>query len=337
MAPAARDDRRHALLSRAHAPAQAELDLYGSGAEARAAARRLDPQSGYNVQELEVKSALTRFGMPGSDTWSLNPYMGCSHDCVYCYVPDVAHIERARYGSYVVVKRNLPTVLAHELKTKARKQVFLSSATDPYQPAEGVYRVTRRALELLSRADWPVRVLTRNPLVRRDIDLFHTFSDFRVGMSVPTLDDAARRVLEPGAPSIAGRLAALRDLADAGLRPFANLAPAYPFTGGVGPRDIAAAFRDAGVAEVIAGPWKYLEGVMPALRDRVRGTLYDDFNQVVLRRDYYDRMFRALEAACAREGVPLRRMREMSPGRPSGSAAAPPPAPGEADPPYAIG
>lgn len=256
----------------------------------------------YSVGEVEVRSALTRCRLPG-EPWSLNPYTGCSHDCVYCYVPDVAHVERPKWGSYAVVKRNLPTVLARELKQKERREVFLSSATDPYQPVEGTYNITRRCLEVLLRADWPVRVLTRNPLVRRDIDLLTRFDDIAVGLSVPTLDDTARRVLEPGAPNIAGRLATLRDLADVGLRPFANLAPAYPFSGGIGPRDVAAAFKEAGVAVVYAGKWRYLQGVLPHLEDRVDGTLYEAFTTAVQEEGYYDRMFRALSAAFRREGV----------------------------------
>ncbi|MBW3582650.1 MAG: hypothetical protein KY455_06080 [Euryarchaeota archaeon] len=147
--------------------------------------------------------------------------------------------------------------------------------------------------------------MTRNPLVRRDVDLLARFDDVQVGLSVPTLDDAARRVLEPGAPNIQGRLATLRDLADIGLRPFANLAPAYPFSGGIGPRDVAAAFKDAGVAVVYAGKWRYLQGVLPHLADRVDGTLYETFTRAVQETGYYDRMFRALAAAFRREGVPF--------------------------------
>lgn len=327
--PAA-SDAHHSLLSKAHKVAQTDLAAFG-GTEGRTDGSR-DGRGGgggggvrtrhglllpddtfgaYDVQELEVKSALTRCRLPG-EPWSLNPYTGCSHDCVYCYVPTVAHLERARWGTYVAVKRNLPTVLAHELKRKEKRTVFLSSATDPYQPAEGTYRITRRCLELLLRKDWPVHVLTRNPLVRRDLPLIAEAkargADVSVGMSIPTLDDHARRVIEPGAPPIQGRLATIRTMAEHGLEPFVNLAPAYPFTADIGPREIAAALKDAGAAVVYAAPWRYLEGVLPMLKARTEGTLYDAFAEAVQDKGYYDRMFRALGAAFRREGVEFRLM-----------------------------
>lgn len=309
--PTARvDDRKHALLRRARSDHQAELGLFQDGASKRDEQRRVDPRLAGEVQEVTVKTALTRCALPG-EPWSLNPYMGCAHDCVYCYVPDVAKVERERWGSYVVVKRNLPTVLAKELKAKEPRPVFLSSATDPYQPAEGVYEVTRRSLRLLQRSGWPVRVLTRSPLVRRDLDLLTRIEDLKVGMSVPTLDESARRVIEPGAPPIKGRLETLRALADAGLEPFVNIAPAYPFTT-FGPREFAAALKDAGVAQVLAGKWRYLKGVLPALRHYADGSSYAEFEAVVQDETYYDRMFRSLRAAFEREGIPFRVMGDPS-------------------------
>lgn len=300
------DDATHSVLSKARPLSQASLGAFLQQENGRA--QMLLPPSEYGrfeVKEVDVKSALTVCRMPG-EPWSLNPYMGCSHDCAYCYVPDVAHVQRERWGRYVIVKRNLPTLLAHELKRKARRDVFLSSATDPYQPAEGTHQVTRRCLEVLLRADWPMRVLTRNPLVRRDIDLLQRFGDLDVGMSVPTLDDEARRIVEPGAPPIEGRLRALRDLADAGLSTYANVAPAFPLTGGVKPLDVAEAFRDAKVGVVYAWPWRYLDSVMPVLEQRIAGTeLEASFAQAVEDPRYYERYFRQLRAAFRIAGVRL--------------------------------
>lgn len=306
----AADDSRHSVLSRARPLAQSALHAFVHEAGERAGA--LLPPSEYgrfDVREVDAKSALTRCRMPG-EPWSLNPYVGCSHDCAYCYVPDVAHLERPKWGSYVVAKRNLPALLAREVRHKERRDVFLSSATDPYQPIEHEHRLTRASLEILQRVDWPVRVLTRNPLVRRDVDLLATFTDASVGMSVPTLDDDARRLIEPGAPPIEGRLRTLRALADAGLRPFANLAPTYPLTAGVKPDDVARAFRDAGVTTVYASYWRYLPTVMPVLRARLAGTEHEaDFARAVEDPAYFDRLFVALRGAFRRAGVALTVMR----------------------------
>jgi len=305
------DDARHSVLSKARPLSQSSLSAFASAEGQRAALLPPSEFGTYDVRELDAKSALTICRMPG-EPYSLNPYVGCSHDCAYCYVPDVAHVERSRWGRYVVVKRNLPLLLQRELRHKIPRDVFLSSATDPYQPVEGTHEVTRRCLEVLSRADWPLRVLTRNPLVRRDIDLFRRFSDVTVGLSVPTLDDEARRLVEPGAPPIEGRLKALRALADAGLSTFANVAPAYPLTGGVKPLDVAEAFREAKVGVVYALPWRYLDTVLPVMRARLAGSEAEaGFLEAVQDARYYDRLFRQFRAAFRIAGVKLE-----SPGTP---------------------
>lgn len=299
------DDATHSVLSRAHAVSQTELDHFSPVARA-GLGRFLDPHTGtYQVQETEARQALTHCTLP-EILWSLNPYTGCAHDCVYCYVPTVAHLERWRYGSYVVVKRNLPTLLAKELKRREERPVFLSSATDPYQPVEGTYQVTRRCLEVLVRHGGAVRVLTRSPLVLRDLDLLGRIDELAIGMTIPTLDDDMRRVIEPTAPPIKGRLDAIRTLAEAGFEPFVNVMPAYPFSDGSGPREIAAALKDAGAHVVHAGPWRYLDGVVPALRERVAATGHRDMVKTIQDPKWADRQMRALAAACRREGLAFR-------------------------------
>lgn len=305
MAAIAADDARHSVLSKARALSQSSLEAFlEQRAALSGAASALLPPSEYgryDVREVDVKSALTKCAMPG-EPWSLNPYTGCSHDCAYCYVPDVAHVERKKWGSYVIVKRNLPTVLSHELSRKERRPVLMSSATDPYQPAESRHLVTRRCLEQLRRVDWPLSVLTRSPLVRRDFGLLAQFSELDIGMSVPTLDDEARRIVEPGAPPIEGRLRTLRAMADEGFAPFVNLAPLFPLTGQK-PAEVAAAFAEAGVRVACASAWRYLGSVLPHLRERTDGTVYEHFARAVKDPRYYDRLFRQLRVAFREAGV----------------------------------
>jgi DNA repair photolyase len=299
-------DGAHSVIARAGSHTQLGLGSF----QGKEATPRTPTRLGggrFQVQELEVKSALTSCQLSGNP-WSLNPYAGCSHACAYCYVPDVAHLERRRWGSYVVVKRNLPTVLARELKRKEPRDVFLSSATDPYQPIEGAMKITRRCLELLLHANWPVRVLTRNPLVLRDLDLLSSFDDISVGMSVPTFDEEARRIIEPGAPPVQARLRALSRLADAGLEPYVNLAPCYPLSGGLRPDDVAEMLRDAGVAVAYFAPWRYMEGVRPALARHVEGTGLSSFQKAVEDPGYMGRLYRSLEGAMRRAGVPFQPM-----------------------------
>jgi DNA repair photolyase len=289
------DDARHSVLGKARPLSQLALG------------QELLPRAEYGtyeVREVEVKTALTKCAMPG-EPWTVNPYTGCSHDCAYCYVPDVAHVERPKWGSYVVVKRNLPTVLAREVGRKEKGAVFFSSATDCYQPAEATHKITRASLEILARHDWPVYVLTRNPLVKRDVPLFRRFSEFQVGMSVPTLDEEARRLVEPGAPTIEARLRTLRELADEGFATFANMMPCYPLTGGWSPDDVAHAFREAGVQEVHAGAFRYLASFRQILWRRVQGTDHEAIVDAIGDPRFVARMLRSLEKAFERARVPF--------------------------------
>jgi len=229
------------------------------------------PRESFEIREVHVSSALRRDPLPGID-YSFNPYVGCYHGCTFCFVPRLLQIDRSAWGASVVVKRNAATVLAKELRRLPRGLVAISTATDPYQFVEGKYRITRHALEVLLRAQWPVSVLSRAPLMTRDLDLFTQFPEIEVGMSVPTLDDAARALLEPWAPPIDARLRCLRALADAGLTTFVGFAPAYPPTGGWSPDRIAEVFAAAGVKKMFTRALDARWGVAEAMAKRLDGS-----------------------------------------------------------------
>jgi len=159
------------------------------------------PREDFAIREVFVDHALRKDPLPHID-YSFNPYVGCYHGCLFCYVPRLLQTDRSAWGASVVVKRNAASVLAREVRKLPRGLVAISTATDPYQFVEGAYRITRHALEVLLRAGWPVSVLSRSGLMLRDVDLFVQFKEIEVGMSVPTLDDNARKLLEPWAPSI---------------------------------------------------------------------------------------------------------------------------------------
>jgi DNA repair photolyase len=176
-------------------------------------------------QEVVARSALTAAkGMPFK--WALNPYRGCTHACEYCYARKYQrHLELGAgddFSSVILVKPDLPTVLARELRRPswAREMVAVGTATDPYQPIEGHYRITRRCLEVLCAADTPFSIVTKGPMVVRDTDVLVRASSragCRVYMSVATVDHDGWSRLEPGTASPVQRLRALRQLSDAGV------------------------------------------------------------------------------------------------------------------------
>ena len=296
------NDRLHSQVAKGHRPEQVQIDAIERGVGKLAF-------GGCVVQEMAAQSALTDFTMGDRYTglaWSINPYVGCLHRCTYCFVPNTLHVERKRWGTYVIVKHNLPAILRKELEEKPELTVFISTSTDPYQPIEAERRITRSCLRLLARKDWPVDILTRSPLVLRDIDLLRRFSRLRVGLSVPTLDEEARRAVEPNAPPIAKRLDTLRKLADEGFTTYANYSPAYPLSGGYTADDVAAAFKKAGAKWVNTSQWRYQASYLAGMFDQLKRTPWSGLSRFVGNNARQGSLRRDLDRAFEAAGVKLR-------------------------------
>ncbi len=187
-------------------------------------------------REEPCKAALNRVkGMHFA--WSLNPYMGCAHRCTFCYVRAFEmRAERpagADYGRSIRVKVNVAEVLRAELARRGweRETVSIGAATDPYQPVEGRYRLTRACLEVLRDARNPFHVITRSPMIVRDLDVLAEAAvraKVSVSFSIPTLDEDVWRRTEPGTPPPRQRFRALRTLVDAGIDAGVAVAPVLP-------------------------------------------------------------------------------------------------------------
>ena len=154
-----------------------------------------------NVSEVQCKTALSRSGIYGW-IYTLNPYRGCMHGCKYCYAPNIIKTPRSTWGTFVEVKKNIPTILAKELKKTKPALVGISSVTDPYQQLEEKYKVTRYCLEQLLRYDFPISIITKSPLITRDLDLIKKFSYSEIAVTITTMDNELSRIMEPSAPSI---------------------------------------------------------------------------------------------------------------------------------------
>jgi DNA repair photolyase len=186
--------------------------------------------------EIQVKSVLNKVaGMPFR--WSINPYRGCSHGCVFCYARrthwflDEDGINQ--WSSRIFVKVNAPDVLRHELarRTWKREEVAVGTATDPYQAAEGKYRLTRRILEAFYQFRTPASIVTRSPLVLRDLDLLTGLArraGVTVCVSIATADPEIAREIEPTVAPPAQRFRAVEALASRGIRTGVLLAPIVP-------------------------------------------------------------------------------------------------------------
>ncbi|MEI6510066.1 MAG: radical SAM protein, partial [bacterium] len=152
--------------------------------------------------------------------YTVNPYVGCSHACLYCYADFMQRFtgHNEPWGSFLDAKTNAPEVLARQLRRVKGGRVILSSVTDPYQPAESSFGLTRACLLLLRESPLAVSILTKSPLVLRDLDLLRSMPQLEVGISLSTLDPAPASLFDGSAPSPEDRLQALADLSAAGIR-----------------------------------------------------------------------------------------------------------------------
>ena len=267
-------------------------------------------------REEACRSALNRVkGMPFA--WSLNPYTGCVHRCTFCYVR--AFELRAdrpaddRYGRSIRVKVNVAEVLARELARPSwhGEQIAIGAATDPYQPAEGRYRLTRACLEVLARARSPFGLITRGPLIVRDVDVLAEASrrtDVSVMFSVPTLDPVVWRTTEPGTAPPRQRLRALSTLVDAGIKASVGMAPILP---GLSDRpeqlaEVVKAVRAAGATSV----WANLLYLKPGTKEHFLEALARDWPEELER---YERLYAGSAYLRSAEVDPVReRVRSLA-------------------------
>jgi DNA repair photolyase len=232
-------------------------------------------------------------GMPFD--WSLNPYMGCVHQCTFCYVR--AFERRAdrpsdhRYGTSIRVKVNVAERLRVELARAnwRGEHVVIGAATDPYQPAEGRYRLTRACIEVLRDASNPFDIITRGPLIVRDADLLAEAAaraDVSVTFSVPTVDDDVWRTTEPGTAPPRQRLRALKELVAVGVRACVGMAPLLP---GLSDHPsslerVIVAAREAGAC----GIWANLLYLRPGTREHFLDCLAHDWPELL---PEYERLY----------------------------------------------
>jgi DNA repair photolyase len=237
--------------------------------------------------------------------------MGCVHRCTFCYVRAFEHrADRPaddRYGTSIRVKVNVADVLRRELARPSwqREWIAIGAATDPYQPAEGRFRLTRACLEALAEARNPFSIITRGPMIVRDLDVLVEAArraDVSVTFSIPTLDDEVWRKTEPSTAHPRQRLKAVKKLVDAGIKAGVGMAPILP---GISDRpeqlrEVVKAAREAGAT----GVWTNVLFLRPGTREHFLEHLAEDWPELV---PHYRALYHRRAYLPAEETKPLRR------------------------------
>jgi DNA repair photolyase len=262
-----------------------------------------------DYREEPCRSALNRVkGMMFE--WSLNPYMGCVHRCTFCYVR--AFERRAdrpsdeRYGTSIRVKVNVADVLRRELGRASweGETVAVGAATDPYQPAEGKYRLTRGCIKAFAEFSNPFSLITRGPMIVRDLDVLSDAArraKVSITFSIPTIDDEVWRKTEPSTAHPRQRLRAVKELVDAGIKVGVGMAPILP---GISDkpeqlRDVVKAARVAGAT----GVWTNLLFLRPGTREHFLEHLAEDWPEQL---DHYLELYEGREYLRSGEAKPIR-------------------------------
>jgi DNA repair photolyase len=237
-----------------------------------------------NFYEVSAKSILNR--VPEASRvpfrWTINPYRGCSHSCVYCFArPTHTYLDfnaGRDFEREIVVKVNAPELLRAELARPSWKaeHVALGTNTDPYQWVEGRYKLMEGIWEAMRDAANPCSILTKSPLLLRDLELMKQISErteFGAAVSVPTIDERAWRATEPHTPNPRARLEAVAELTRAGIRTGVLVAPLMP---GINddPEQVAKILElaaDAGAS--------YITGIALHLRGEVKGLFFEWLEQ----------------------------------------------------------
>ena len=265
--------------------------------------------SALRLGEITCKTLMGQSGI-GNVDYAINPYLGCAHACVYCYARFMRRMghKGERWGGFVDAKVNALERLRAEAPKRRMGKVLLSSVTDPYQPLERRYELTRGSLELLLERQFPVSILTKSDLVLRDLDIIRKFDTIEVGFTLTAYHDAARRAFEPGASPVERRLAALRELSAEGIPTWAFIGPVLPYITEDGLEPLLDELAGC-VNRVLIDRLNVKSGNMPDIRGAL-SEHYPDLQplfEAALKGDsvYYDGFRRKVSDMCRRRSIPF--------------------------------
>lgn len=266
---------------------------------------------GCRVRQVECRSVLNKSGLAD---YAVNCYAGCEHGCVYCYARFATRFSHPGepWGSFVDVKINAPQVLTHEAKRKRVGRVFISSVCDGWQPLEASYHLTRQCLEILVPHRYPLTILTKSTLASRDLDLLTSKEGVELGVTITTLDEGLRRLIEPRSSPSAERLALLQEAKRRGIRTYAFVGPLLPYLSDTenSLTPLLKAVKDVGADYFYVDRLNRRFGVWPSLKSLLQEhfpDLVDEYRWIFFNerasREYSDRLIATVNCLARKQGL----------------------------------
>jgi len=251
------------------------------------------------IGEVRTKVSLPASRLPGLD-YALNPYVGCQHDCLYCYAPYVTRRPRAEWTT-VLARTDLPQVLAREIKGK-KGMIGLGTVTDPYQEAERHLLITRRCLMEIIPHGLSVSALTKSDLILRDMDLYKELKG-EIGITVTSVNDELSRSLEPGAPLPGRRVDALRRMAEEGLNAYALIGPLLPLLTEKDLNELVEALSSTGIEWAMLDRFRPRPGMFEDIARRTNGAELSDRLERAHRAEDYRQLGSLVRRKFSEEGI----------------------------------
>ncbi len=228
-------------------------------------------EKGIRIKEVLCKRALTPSGISGMD-YSLNPYIGCEHSCIYCYATFIRkwREHQEEWGKIIEVKINLIERLIKELKKK-KGVVCIGTIADPYQPIELEYQLTRKALKTLMSYNWPIEILTKSHLILRDLAILKDLKNLSIEITLTTLNEKIRKIFEPKASSVEERKKTIKTLIENGISTTIFFGPIIPYFSDREEkiREIFDFAQEVGAKEVLCDSLNYLNSKLKIILEKI--------------------------------------------------------------------
>ncbi|MFX1512648.1 MAG: radical SAM protein [Promethearchaeota archaeon] len=260
------------------------------------------------IRNIQCKTIISKSKLYGID-YSINPYTGCQHNCVYCYARSMFERweQNRKWGKFVDIKLNAPAILQKQLQRIQKGSILISSVTDPYQPIEKESRLTRQLLSLLSKKKFQISILTKSALVTRDIGIFQENPDWEIGLTLTTADDTIRALMEPHASSTEERFKALRILVNAGVKTYAFLGPLLPFISEDSTLELLDTLSDLNVPHVLVDRLNIKQGSLEQIVSKLVNKMPCSTSQFLAackqNSNYYFNLKRLIEKESSLRGI----------------------------------